>query len=74
MPFRGDSHNFAGIHCRLYREFVAGLECVGLFRADVQPFRADMPAVFGAVVLYDNAGNSAERAFQQAFFQFVTKM
>ena len=44
-------HNYrAGIHCRVHSKPLAWLGSVGLFGNDVQPFRTDMPAVFGAVV------------------------
>lgn len=50
MPFRSNHNHRAGVHCGVHSKLVARLGSVGLFGNDVQSFRADLPAVFGAVV------------------------
>ena len=55
MSFRSNHNYRTGICRRVYSKPMAWLGSVGLFGNDVQPFRADLPAVFSAVVFPDGA-------------------
>lgn len=55
MPFRSNHNYRAGIYSRVHSKPLAWLGGMGLFGNDVQSFRTDMPAVFGAVVFPDGA-------------------